>query len=155
QLRPGLPARFTVRGGAKEYAATLIHVASAADRATRMVSVTAEVTGEDAQEITPGAFTRITIPTGGREAAPTVPETAVRPSERGFLVYVVDDEGKAMSRVIETGLRTGQGRIEVRAGLELGERVVVRGAEALRDGASVRIVGEAEAGGAGPEVRSP
>lgn len=154
QLRPGLEARFTVRGGAKEYKAKLIHVASAADRATRMVAITAEVTGEDAQEITPGAFTRITVPTGGRESAPTVPETAVRPSERGFLVYVVED-GKAYSRVIETGLRTGAGRVEVRAGLELGERVVVRGAEALRDGVDVRIVDVDSADEAGTEVRKP
>jgi membrane fusion protein, multidrug efflux system len=156
QLQPGLTARFTVRGAERQYAARLIHVSSAADRATRMVSVTAEVTGDDAAQVTPGAFARITIPTGGREAAPTVPETAVRPSERGFLVYVVEEDGKAYSRVIETGLRTGAGRIEVRNGLEIGEQIVIRGAEALRDGVDVRIVGgEPADDSAAAEVRRP
>jgi multidrug efflux system membrane fusion protein len=64
----------------------------------------------------------------------------VRPSERGFLVYVV--EGKqAVERVIEIGLRTPDGRIEVRSGLKPGEKVVIRGADALRNGVEVNVGG--------------
>jgi len=37
----------------------------------------------------------------------------VRPSERGFLAFVVR-EGKARERVVELGLRTADGRVEVR-----------------------------------------
>lgn len=140
-LEQGMEARFTVRGASQEYMADIIHVAAAADRLTRMVQITAEVRPERAEELTPGAFARVTVPIGGREKAPTVPETAVRPSEKGFLVFVVKDN-KAHLRVIEIGLRTPDGRIEVRKGLEPGETVVIRGADALRDGADVTVTTE-------------
>ncbi|MCA8919853.1 MAG: efflux RND transporter periplasmic adaptor subunit, partial [Planctomycetes bacterium] len=55
------------------------------------------------------------------------------------------DGGKAYQRVIEIGLRTNDGRIEVKAGLEVGEEIVVRGAEALREGVDVKIVADGEA----------
>lgn len=138
-LKTGMSARFTIRGQVQEYRASLIHVAAYADQTTRMVPVVAEVNKADVPGLTPGAFARVTVPVGSRESAPTVPEAAVRPSERGFLVYVVE-EGKAVERVIEVGLRTASGRIEVRTGLKLGEQVVVRGAEGLRNGAEVAII---------------
>ena len=67
-----------------------------------------------------------------------IPQTAVRPSERGFLAFVVED-GKAVERVLTLGLRTAGGLVEVRSGLAAGESLVVRGAEALRAGAAVRV----------------
>jgi multidrug efflux system membrane fusion protein len=63
----------------------------------------------------------------------------VRPSEKGFLAYVIQN-GKARERVVTLGLRTEDGRVEVRDGLAAAESLVIRGGEALRDGASVRIV---------------
>lgn len=138
-LKPGMAARFTVSGAMQNYGAKVVHVAAYADRQTRMVQVIAEVDSADAGKLTPGAFVRVTVPVGSRDNAPTVPETSVRPSEKGFLVFVVED-GKALERVIEIGLRTADRRIEVRSGLKTGEQVVVRGAEALRDGASIAII---------------
>jgi multidrug efflux system membrane fusion protein len=151
QLKPGLPATFTVGGEKLEYHATLTHVAASADQTTRMVDVVAEVKSEDAAKLTPGAFIRATVPVGSRENAPTVPETAVRASEQGFLVFVVED-GKAHQRVIERGLRTADGRIEIKSGLNVDEEIVVRGSEALRDGVDVRIV-EGDTGGPPVEAR--
>jgi membrane fusion protein, multidrug efflux system len=72
------------------------------------------------------------------QGAPVIPQTAVRPSERGFLAFVVED-GKARERVVELGLRTADGLVEVRGGVKPGEQLVVRGGEALKDGAAVRI----------------
>jgi multidrug efflux system membrane fusion protein len=56
-----------------------------------------------------------------------------------FLVFVVEDDNKAHKRVIQLGLRTAEGRIEVTDGLKVGEKVVTRGADALRDGVDVSI----------------
>lgn len=139
QLKPGLEATFNISGEKQLHTAVLTHVAASADTSTRMVQVIAEVKPGEHQ-LTPGSFIRVEIPIGSRSDAPTVPESAVRPSEKGFLVYVIK-EGKAHQRVIEIGLRTGEGRVEVVSGLELGESVVVRGAEALREGADVSIAG--------------
>lgn len=138
RLKPGLPARFTVRADGRTFNAKITHVAAAADPQSRMVPVTAEVTGEDAKALRPGAFATVTVPVGESKGSPVIPQTAVRPSERGFLAFVVQD-GKARERVVELGLRTADGRVEVREGVKAGEQIVVRGAEALKEGASVRI----------------
>ena len=67
-----------------------------------------------------------------------VPQTAVRPTERGFLCFVIED-GVAKERLVDLGLRTTDGLVAVRKGLSAGEKLVVRGAEALRDGANVTV----------------
>ena len=82
----------------------------------------------------------MSVPIGSSTDAPVIPQTAVRPSERGFLAFVVSG-AKASERVLELGLRTPDGLVEVRHGLAPGESLVVRGAEALHDGAKVRVVG--------------
>ncbi|XXF74913.1 efflux RND transporter periplasmic adaptor subunit [Myxococcaceae bacterium GXIMD 01537] len=137
-LKPGMEARFTVRADGRAFTSKLTHVAAAADPQSRMVAVTAEVVGEGAQALRPGAFATVSVPVETRRGTPAIPQTAVRPSERGFLAFVVQD-GKARERVVELGLRTSDGRVEVREGLKAGEMLVVRGAEALKEGSAVRI----------------
>jgi membrane fusion protein (multidrug efflux system)/multidrug efflux system membrane fusion protein len=83
-------------------------------------------------------FAEVTIPVGSVAQAPVVPQLAVRPTERGFVAYVVEGE-VARERILSLGMRTADGKVEVRSGLAAGERLVVRGAEALRDGAAVRV----------------
>lgn len=138
RVKPDMPVRFTVRSDGHTYTGRITYVADAADSASRMVKVTAEVSGEEAKALRPGAFASVVVPVETAEGAPVIPQTAVRPSERGFLSFVVKD-GKAYERVVELGLRTADGRVEVRRGLQPGETLVVRGGEALRDGAPVRI----------------
>jgi multidrug efflux system membrane fusion protein len=141
-LKPGMLARFTVRSDSRKYSAKITHVAAAAEDQSRMVPVTAEVAKEDAKEaveaLRPGAFASVAVPVATSKGSPVVPQTAVRPSERGFLAYVVEGD-KARERVLELGMRTEDGRVEVREGLKQGERLVVRGAEALKEGAVVRV----------------
>lgn len=139
RLAPGQPARFRVRQDDNEYAAKVVHVAASADAASRMVAVTAEVQDPARDRLRPGAFAEIVVPTGSSGNAPVIPQSAVRPSEQGFLAYVVTG-GVAESRLLTLGLRTADGLVEVRAGLEPSDSLVVRGAEALFDGARVRVI---------------
>jgi multidrug efflux system membrane fusion protein len=151
RLARGFTARFQVRESERDFTARITHVAAAADAATRMVSVTAEIDDPGAPDAPrPGAFAEVTVPVGGAARAPVVPETAVRPSERGFLAYVVAG-GRAHERVLTLGMRTADGLVEVRAGLAPGESLVVRGAEALREAAAVQVV---PAGGTAEPARS-
>ena len=137
-LRPGVVARFRVAENSAVHEAKITHVAAAANQASRMVDITAHVVDANRPELRPGAFARVTVPIGATREAPVIPQTAIRPSEKGFLAYTVND-GVAKQRILTLGMRTADGQVEVRDGLEAGEMLVVRGAEALRDGAKVKV----------------
>ncbi len=138
-LVPGMPARFTLREGSdRRFSARIQLVGAAADSRDRMVAVTAEVDDPERGSLRPGTFVEVEVPVGGSTTAPVIPQTAIRPSERGFLAFVVEGD-IARERVLELGLRTAEGDVEVRKGLSVGEILVVRGAEALREGAKVDL----------------
>lgn len=138
-LKPGMPAHFTVRGAAQMLKAEITHVPEAADPATRMVLVTATITDAARSELIAGAFAEVSVPAGSSLTSPVVPQAAVRPTERGFMAYVVDGD-TAHERIVRLGLHTRDGFVQIQEGLLPGETLVVRGADALTDGAKVRIV---------------
>jgi len=139
RIKPGMKAFFKVRDDAREFQAKIVHVAEAADEGTRLVEVTGEVKDTKEKALRPGSFAEITVPVGSEGTHPVIPQTAVRPSERGFIAYVVD-RGKAVERVLTIGMRTAEGQVEVISGLSSGDTLVIRGGEALRDDAPVRII---------------
>lgn len=139
-LSTGMKVSFVATEAAEPFAATIKLVTTAADPVTRMVKVTAEVDDPRQETLRPGTFARVSVQLGDSRPAIAVPQTAVRPSEKGFLAYVVVD-GKAHERVVELGMHTPDGRVQVTKGLKVGEVLVVRGAEALRDGVPVALAG--------------
>jgi multidrug efflux system membrane fusion protein len=149
EIRPGQPANFKVRDNEKEYASKIVHVAAAADEGTRMVAITAEIRDTSDMALRPGAFAEITIPVSASRTAPVIPQTAIRPSERGFIAYVIEN-GLAVERTLSIGMRTADGQAEVLSGVVPGEMLVVRGAEALRQGAPVRVMKPGEQAAAAP-----
>lgn len=155
-LAPGMAARFTLREGSdRTFSARLRLVGAAADSRDRMVAVTADVDDPARDELRPGTFVEVEVPVGGTAAAAVIPQTAIRPSEHGFLAFVVEGD-VARERVLELGLRTADGDVEVRQGLAVGELLVVRGAEALRDGAKVNLdQAPVDTGVSGPSGTSP
>ncbi len=151
RLSVGLAARFSVPGIEREREAKIVHLGASADPATRMVEAVATVDAADAGDLVPGSFAQVSLTVASR-SAPVVPQMAIRPSENGFLAFIVEDQGQdagkgeaiARRRVIELGLRTGDGLVEVGKGLAVGDRLIVRGAEQLRDGQAVRVISDAK-----------
>jgi multidrug efflux system membrane fusion protein len=152
RIKPGMKAVFKVRDDAREFQAKIVHVAEAADEGTRLVEVTGEVKDAKAKALRPGSFAEITVPVGSEGTHPVIPQTAVRPSERGFIAYVVE-HGKAIERVLTIGMRTADGQVEIISGLGSGDTLVVRGGEALREGASVKIIAPGGPAGANAPPR--
>lgn len=146
QLGKGQAATFRIRADPDaRFEARLVHVADSADPKSRRVECLAEVVSKDPR-LHPGFFAEVAIRTSSSSTVPVVPEGAIRPTEKGFVVYVVQDE-KAVEKLVETGLRTPDGGVEIRSGLSPGERLVVRGAQFLRPGVAVEIKpGEAAVG---------
>ncbi|MEO8277140.1 MAG: efflux RND transporter periplasmic adaptor subunit [Thermoanaerobaculia bacterium] len=138
-LAAGIAARFTLRDNPdKRYSAKIRLVGAAADSRDRMVDVTAEVDDPERATLRPGTFVEVEVPVGGAASSAVIPQTAIRPSDRGFLAFVIEGD-VAHERVLELGLRTAEGDVEVRQGLKPGELLVIRGAEALREGAKVDL----------------
>lgn len=132
--------------GDAEFTAKVYHVGDVADQATRQVEVLAWV--DNPGTLKPGFFAEVLLATASHRDAVAVPESAVQASERGFVVYVVED-GKARLRPVKIGLRTGDGAVEIVNGLEASETIVVEGSDRLGDGIAVQPVGEGEPGAEG------
>ncbi|MDQ1351912.1 MAG: rane fusion protein multidrug efflux system [Acidobacteriota bacterium] len=138
RLKPGLKALFTIKNDKTEYTSTIAYVAASADENTRMAAVTAAIDDENRDRLRPGAFAEIHIPVGSVQDVPVIPQLAIRPGERGFISYVVEN-GTAKERILTLGMRTADGQVEIRDGLKACEALVIRGAEALQDNVAVRV----------------
>lgn len=147
RVRTGMTVRFTVGGFERPFSGIISHVAAQADPASRLVQVTARVNDPERDSLRPGSFAQVTVPVDTGAEHPIVLQTAVRPSERGFLAYLVKD-GLATERVVTLGMRTADGQVEVLSGLSPGDQLVVRGAEALTEGCQVQVVGPESAAAA-------
>lgn len=106
------------------------------DDITRSVTVRAAMPNEDGR-LRPGMLMTVALITNEHTAL-SVPDTAVIAGQDQSYVYVVDNESTAYRRSVQTGISSG-GRIEIKSGLEMGERVVVLGLLRLRDGAPVVV----------------
>jgi len=95
--------------------------------------------------ITPGMSAQALLRVESARQAVTVPRDAVLRDAYGTSrVWLVEESERgpvAVQREVALGRSFG-GWVEVRRGVEAGDRVVVRGNETLRDGQRLRIVGE-------------
>jgi RND family efflux transporter MFP subunit len=138
RIKPGATAEFTLRESKRTYSAKITLVGGAADPESHMVPIVGEVVPEGGKYwLRPGSFCDVLMNIGAQRDAPVIPRGAVRASERGLIAYVVE-QGQARERVLELGMATRDGWVEVREGLQAGEKLVVRGAEALSPGAKVK-----------------
>ena len=140
RIKPGMIAQMNLRESAKTYTAKILLVAEAADPTTRLVPVTAEV--DDTQHkywLRPGAFCDVAVSVGAPREAIVVPTISVQPTEKGNVVYIVDDKNVAHPVSVALGMHTPEGGVEVTRGLQAGELLVVRGFEPLTEGAPVKI----------------
>jgi RND family efflux transporter MFP subunit len=86
------------------------------------------------------SFLRDEPPAGQPAAAAArvlVPKVAVRSADGRSIVFVVKDD-RVERRAVSAGLENG-GQVEILSGVSVGERVVVEGPQALKDGDKVKI----------------
>ena len=124
--------------GDTSFDGTVLRLAPSLDPMTR--TLRAEVAVENPRgELRPGMFVEVTIIAERRSGVPVVPREAV--TERGGRKVVFVLEGQKVSRR-DVALGLGDDDVvEIRQGLEPGERVVVRGIETLQDDQRVRVSG--------------
>jgi membrane fusion protein, multidrug efflux system len=137
RIKVGMPVEFKLRETIRVFTAKVTLVAGSADADSRLVQVTAQVDDTDHKFwLRPGSFADVSITLPSTREAPLIPRAAVRPSDRGFLVYVIEN-GAAREQVLALGMNTSNGWVEVKDGLKGGEALVVRGQESLKNGTKV------------------
>ena len=139
RARAGLPARVRHHAWNKQsFEGTLERLAPAVDPTTRTLRAEVGVKNADGL-LRPGMFVEVTLIVERRTEVPVVPREAV--TERGGtkVVFIVEQQ-KAFRREVTLGLGDDD-IVEIRGGVEVGERVVVRGLETLTDGTNVTVSG--------------
>ena len=144
-LREGLLVRATAPAfSGRSFTGKVASIDSRVDMNTRAVTVRALLANEDGA-LRPGMFLNVSLANDERETL-VIPEQALTPEAERQYVFVVAD-GKAQRREVRIGSRR-PGSVEVVAGLNAGEQVVVEGTQKVRDGTPVRTTEIA----AGPEL---
>jgi membrane fusion protein, multidrug efflux system len=133
-LREGLSVRATAPAfPGRSFTGQVASIDSRVDMNTRSVTVRALLANEDGA-LKPGMFLNVSLSKDERETL-VIPEEALTPEAEKQFVFVVAD-GKALRREVRIGGRR-PGSVEVLAGLNPGDRVVVEGTQKVRDGAPV------------------
>ena len=87
-------------------------------------------------QLLPGQFVRVQMVAGQRDNVFLVPQTAVMEAEAGYMLFVMDKEGKAALRPVQLGDWIGSDWM-VLGGLAAGDRVIVDNLLKLRPGVAV------------------
>jgi membrane fusion protein, multidrug efflux system len=143
RLAVGQPASIAVDAlSGSRFQGRIARVSPVIDAGTGTFRATVEVSGEETP-LMPGMFARVSIVHDTRENALLVPVQAVIAEDARTSVFVVRD-GAAERRDVRTGYRNN-GEVEILAGLEQNELVVVTGQAALRTDTRVQVIGAADA----------
>ncbi len=138
RLAPGRAVSFRTRAfPGRVFDGTVFHIGARTDPATRTVECVARVGNPDAL-LTAGQFAEIEIGISSREEAIAVPESALLPTDKGYVAFVADGK-TARERAVTLGLHLADGAVEIVSGLAAGERVVTRGAKFLKDGMPIQF----------------
>lgn len=148
RLAPDQSVRLSADALPSMVEAQIERIAPIVDAATGTVKVTVAV--ERSVELRPGAFVEIDIVTDVHRDALVVPRAALVAEGRRWLVFRVQPDGDTVEALeVEIGFEDDD-QVEIlrtasEAQLQEGDTIVVLGASALSDGASVRILERAEA----------
>lgn len=120
------------------FAGKVIRLAPSVDPTTRTLRVEVEMDNREGR-LRPGMFIEATVVAERRPDAVVVPRVAVTERAGRKVLFVLKGQKVELR---EVGLGLGDDDVvEVRGGIEPGERVVVKGLETLTDGARVRVSG--------------
>lgn len=111
---------------------------------TGTVKVTVSLDAHDieSKRLRPGMFVSVFLITDTRQGATLIPKRAIVYKDDKPFAFVAsgsDETRLAERRQLEVGF-TEQDEVEIRAGVKVGEEVVVLGQSGLKDGAEIRVV---------------
>ena len=115
----------------------LLTIDNQVDPTTGTVRLKAQFPNTD-NRLFPSQFVNARLLIETRRGATVVPTAAIQQSPRGSFVYVVRPDRTVGVRQVGVGVTDGDD-VSIEQGLQVGEQVVVEGAERLRDGAAIAL----------------
>lgn len=138
-VRIGLEARVRYHAWPhQEFTGKVLRLAPTVDPLTRALRAEVEV-DNDERVLRPGMFAEVVLIGERRENVPVVPRRALTDRGGRRVVFVLRGQ-RVEQRTVEIGLGDDE-HVEIRQGVEPGDRVVVRGLETLTDQMPVRVSG--------------
>jgi Cu(I)/Ag(I) efflux system membrane fusion protein len=128
-------ARTTALPG-KVFKGSVSAILPEVNAATRTLKARVELANPDG-ELKPGMFATLNFTPAARDEVLAVPGEAVIQTGKRSVVIVAQDNGRFAPVEVETGVEVG-GRVEIRRGLEAGQKVVVSGQFLIDSEASLR-----------------
>jgi len=138
-VQPGMTAQlhFADRPG-KVYAATVANTAKAIDAANRTLLVELSVENSH-HELLPGAYAEVHLAPQAKVETLEVPSNALLFRSEGMLVATVSADNQVVMKKVQLGRDFGK-RVEVLAGIQPSDRIILNPSDSLFDGAKVRVV---------------
>lgn len=125
----------------------ITNVNGAADPASRQITALIRLENPG-QKLRPGMFCHVIIVTGKVNADVTVPREAIRTTQQGSTIAVVDDKMKASVRPVKIGVQSDS-TAEILEGVKAGDKVVILSYDNIRDGQTVQLPGQGGGPGGG------
>src|ERR1700736_4985399 len=138
-----LPATALDRTGSTKIAdGTLQTFDSQIDQTTGTIKLRAQFTN-DTRVLYPNQFVNIRLLLDTHKDVTTISTAGVQRGVPGTFVYLVNADSTVSVRPIQLGATEGD-HVEVLSGLTPGDRIVIDGADKLRDGAKINVRSEAD-----------
>jgi membrane fusion protein, multidrug efflux system len=144
-----LPASALDRSGANKIAdGKLQTFDSQIDPTTGTIKLRAEFPNE-ARTLYPNQFVNVRLLLDTHTDVTTMSTAGIQRGVPGTFVYLINADSTVSVRPIKLGVTDGN-RVEVTSGLQPGDRIVIDGADKLRDGAKINVRSETPAAGGQP-----
>jgi membrane fusion protein, multidrug efflux system len=138
-----LPANAYDRSDSNKIAdGTLLASDSQIDPTTGTIKLRAQYANEN-KLLFPNQFVNVRLLLDTHKDVTTMPTAGVQRGVPGTFVYLVNADNTVSVRKVVLGVTDGD-RVEVKSGLQPGDRIVVDGADKLRDGAKINVRAEAD-----------
>jgi len=148
-----LPAAAYDRSGATKITdGTLQTFDSQIDQTTGTIKLRAQFSNDN-RALYPNQFVNIRLLLDTHKDVTTMPTAGVQRGVPGTFVYLINADSTVSVRPVKLGVTDGE-RVEVVSGLTPGDRIVIDGADKLRDGAKINVRSETDPTKSG-DTKSP
>lgn len=127
----------TTDSSGRAFAGKVVYIAPTIDPQTHTLALQASIPNPD-NTLVPGLFVTVMNVTGTNQETILVPEESLVKSPDKVIVYRVMND-KAVATPVKVGNSQSGGNVEIAAGLNMGDVIVIAGQEKLTDGDLVKV----------------